>query len=64
MNKYSLDIIWNGEVVDIFSFSSENDETANEKAKVWMEFWEGEYGDLYNGVKYNINRRVARGNPQ
>jgi len=48
MNRYSLDVIWNNDVVDIINFVSENDETAIEAAKDWIEFEEGEYGVLYD----------------
>ena len=48
MNKYSLNVIWNGETVDTINFVSENDDTAIEVAKGWIEFDEGEYGVLYD----------------
>jgi len=56
MKKYSLDVVWNNDVVDIINFVSENDETAIEKAKGWIEFEEGEHGVLYEG--YNTTAKI------
>jgi len=59
MNKYSLDVIWNGETVDTINFVSENDDTAVETAKGWIEFGEGEHGVLYDR-KTNAKVRVIK----
>ena len=48
MQRYSLEVIWNGQLVDSFGFYSENDEIATERAKGWIDFDEGEHGVLYD----------------
>jgi len=59
MKKYSLDVVWSGGIVGSYGFVSENDETAIEKAKGWIDFDEGEYGILYDR-KTNAKVKVIK----